>query len=56
MTRRLREFLASVERSLICYDSGADRALCQYVINGFQTPKLRAGSGGLTLAIFRRHA
>jgi hypothetical protein len=39
MTRRLREFLASVERPRICYDFGADRGLCQYVINGFQTSK-----------------
>jgi len=39
MTRRLREFLARVERPRICYDFGADRALCQYVIDGFEVPE-----------------
>lgn len=39
MTRRLREFLANVERPRICFDFSADRGLCQYVIDGFETPK-----------------
>ena len=35
MTRRLREFLAAIESPCIQYDSGLDRGLCQYVIDGF---------------------
>jgi len=37
MTRRMREFLASVESPRLCYDFGADRGLCQYVIDGFDS-------------------
>lgn len=38
MTRSLREFLAGVERPRICYDFGADRDLCQHVIDGLGLP------------------
>lgn len=40
MTRKLREFLASVgDKPCIRYDFGADRGLCQYVIDGFEVPQ-----------------
>jgi len=39
MSLALRTFLASVERPQICYDFGADRMLCQYVIDGFEVPE-----------------
>lgn len=39
MTRALREFLASVDAPRICYDFGADRGLCQYVLDGFEVPE-----------------
>lgn len=39
MTRRLREFLARIKHPRICYDFGADRTLCQYVIDGFEVPE-----------------
>jgi hypothetical protein len=34
LTRRLREFLATIPEPWICYDSGHDRGLCQFVIGG----------------------
>jgi len=39
LSRRLREFLASLPNSLIHYDSGHDRSLCQYVIDGLEAPE-----------------
>jgi hypothetical protein len=36
MTRRLRKFLAGIPALSICYDSGHDRGLCQYVVDGFE--------------------
>ncbi|MDF4026292.1 3'-5' exoribonuclease [Luteibacter sp. PPL201] len=38
MTRALREFLADIDSPRILYDFGADRSLCQYVIDGFEVP------------------
>jgi len=34
LTRRLPEFLATIPEPWICYDSGHDRGLCQFVIDG----------------------
>lgn len=34
LTRRLREFLAMIPDPCICYESGHDRGLCQFVIDG----------------------
>src|ERR1700679_2591087 len=34
LTLRLREFLATIPEPWICYDSGHDRGLCQFVIDG----------------------
>jgi hypothetical protein len=34
LTRRLREFLAMIPYPWICYDTGYDRSLCQFVIDG----------------------
>lgn len=34
LTRYLREFLVTVPEPCICYDSGHDRGLCQFVIDG----------------------
>jgi hypothetical protein len=34
LTRRLREFLATIPDPWICYESGHDRSLCQFVIDG----------------------
>lgn len=34
LTRHLREFLATIPEPWICYDSGHDRGLCQFVIDG----------------------
>lgn len=34
LTRRLCAFLASMPEPWICYDSGHDRGLCQFVIDG----------------------
>lgn len=39
MTTALREFLAGIDAPRICYDFGADRALCQYVLDGFEVPE-----------------
>jgi len=38
MTRALRKFLADFDSPRILYDFGADRSLCQYVIDGFEVP------------------
>jgi hypothetical protein len=38
MTHALREFLTGTDRPRIFYDFGADRGLCQYVIDGFEIP------------------
>ena len=34
LTRNLREFLAMIPDPWICYDSGHDRGLCQFIIDG----------------------
>jgi hypothetical protein len=34
LTHHLREFLATIPEPWICYDSGQDRGLCQFVIDG----------------------
>lgn len=39
LTRRLRIFLAGIPAPRICYDSGHDRSLCQYVIDGLEIPE-----------------
>ena len=39
LSLRLREFLASLLNPCIHYDSGHDRALCQYVIDGLDVPE-----------------
>lgn len=39
LTHRLRDFLASLSNPRIHYDSGHDRALCQYVIDGLDVPE-----------------
>jgi len=39
LTRRFREFLVSLPNPCIHYDSGHDRALCQYVIDGLDVPE-----------------
>ena len=39
LTHRLRDFLAGFAHPCIHYDSGHDRALCQYVIDGFDVPE-----------------
>lgn len=36
LTRRLRDFLASLSKPSIHYDFGHDRSLCQYVIDGLE--------------------
>lgn len=38
MAHALREFLAAIDSPRIMYDFGADRSLCQYVIDGFDVP------------------
>jgi hypothetical protein len=39
LTHRLRDFLAGLSNPRIHYDSGHDRALCQYVIDGLDAPE-----------------
>ncbi len=39
MTPALREFLVAAGNPRIFYDYGADRSLCQYVIDGFEIPE-----------------
>lgn len=39
MTLRLREFLVSASNPTIHYDSGHDRSLCEYVVDGFEVPQ-----------------
>jgi len=39
MTKALREFLTGVDAPRICYDFGADRGLCEYVLDGFEMPE-----------------
>lgn len=39
LTHRLRDFLAGLPNACIHYDSGHDRALCQYVLDGLDVPE-----------------
>lgn len=39
LTLAMRTFLASIDAPQIHYDFGADRSLCQYVIDGFDMPE-----------------
>jgi hypothetical protein len=39
MTLAIRNFLASINAPRIHYDFGADRSLCQYVVDGFDMPQ-----------------
>ena len=41
LTLAMRTFLASIDAPQIYYDFGADRSLCQYVIDGFDMPAPR---------------
>lgn len=38
LTRRLREFIATIPNPVIVYDSPHDRALCQFVLDGMDEP------------------
>ena len=48
MTRRLRQFLTGLPNPTINYESGHDRDLCQYVIDGLEVPEPEGPSPQVT--------